>query len=151
MANNDELPNFYDECVEKFGEEKVKEFFDCGCSFKEWRQQAKKYRDRLKRYQDEERMGAILEDQWENVDYHVWEREEYYEFSNSPLEILRDCVLGDRLQRFCGAGVPEGSRRQGGRKPDSCCGALSGGGEPIQHVRLRWQRPERSAVHAEDD
>lgn len=88
--------DFFNLLIEQFGSEKAaKEFLDVGCSFKEWKLQAKKYRRKLEKYQSEECQGAILENQWQSINYHEMSSEEFYSLGHSPLEILSECVLGD--------------------------------------------------------
>lgn len=95
MSNDEKEINIYSYFSEKIGEEKAKELLDIGCEFKMWKSQARKYREKLAQFKKDQIIGAILETQWEEINYHEMNREEYYSIGYSPLEILRECVLGD--------------------------------------------------------
>lgn len=95
MTDSNDGIDIFDLFVEHFGEKEAKERLNAGCNFKEWKTQARKYQHQLEKCQSEERRGAILENQWETINELGISREEFYSLGNSPLEILRECVLGE--------------------------------------------------------
>lgn len=97
MTDRTDNLDIFNLLVEQLGEEKTKEFLDAGCSFREWKSQARKYRSELEQYQKDDKMGAILEDKWQSINYLDMSSEEFYSLGNSPLEILSECVLGDYI------------------------------------------------------
>ena len=45
-------------------------------------------------------MLGIFEDQWRKINYHEMERSEYYDIDDSPLEILKKCMIDDCLMTY---------------------------------------------------
>lgn len=97
MKNRKKGPNIFNELSKIIGEEKAKELLDAGCEFKKWRNQARKYQERLSQYKKDDILGGIIEGQWEEISYLDMSRDEYYSLRDSPLEILSECILGDTI------------------------------------------------------
>lgn len=95
MTEHTDKLNIYDLLAEQFGEEKARDLLGIGCDFKNWKTQARKFRSELEEYESQEKIGGILEDQWQTINNDQMSREDFYSLGSSPLEILRECVLGE--------------------------------------------------------
>ena len=69
---------------------------DTSCRFENWKQYVRNFKDKLIHAQQNDIMLGALEFCWDDAKYHDYKREEYYDFGESPLEILSYC-MGDLL------------------------------------------------------
>ena len=97
MKKNDDAIEYFDFLVKTIGHEKAKDFLNIGCELQDWRKKAREYRDKLKQDQKNEIMAGLIEDQWKEIKNLTMNREMYYSLGNTPLEVLRECILGDHV------------------------------------------------------
>jgi len=72
------------------------ELMEIGCDFERWKETARELRKKLADAKENDILLGILEDLWQDTNYHEADREDYYNFGDSPLEVLAH-GMGDHL------------------------------------------------------
>lgn len=78
-------------------DEEMRDFISSYDPVADWRKFARKVAEKLIHDSENEIMWGILEDRWQETKYLHYEREEYYHFGETPLDVLEQCVLDDYI------------------------------------------------------
>ncbi len=82
--------------IDVFQGKNIWELTDKSCRFENWKQYISQFKTKLDYARQNDILLAALEDCWDETNYHDYNREDYYDFGESPLEILSYC-MGDLL------------------------------------------------------